>query len=348
MKSFVLATALALASASASAPARAQAGPGFRLVWDDFHTPWAEDTRWLFFSPGPTYTPDDAIVINTPFGIFARSKGTNETTGLPAFVNTLGHDAGPIAAFDHAKFLVVMNHFNDRGFLGFDAEPGQEISCAATVSGQVYGLDDQPFGDAVEDPGADPRLGAAAISAFDAETFVIFNFLVTNEAIYAFYERPAFARPPGDDFAAFSFAIPVLPRLPWERHRLRIAYDRSRGLVRWLVDGVEVYRLDTIGARIDRRFMLIDHGGTDEIVTPAQIDCGMALFDFLDGVGPTGRGLVQIDAESTSYFFPPVGEPFRMEFVDPDSLLEDRLFGQGASMEVGPFVVESVPVCDHE
>jgi hypothetical protein len=348
MKSLSIATALALASASASTPARAEEGAGFHLVWDDFDTPWAKDTRWLLFGPGPAYTADDAIVTNTHFGIFARSKGTNDKTGAPAFVNTLGHDAGAIAAFDHAKYLVIMNHFNSRGFVGFDAEEGQELSCAATISGQVYGAEDHPFGDAVRHPGADPRLGAAAISAFDPEFFVIFNFLLTNETIFAFYERPAFARPPDDDFAAFSFAVPVRARRPWERHRLRIAYDRSRGLVRWLVDGDEVYRVDTIGARIDRQFMLVDHGGHDEIVTPAQLDCGMALFDFLDGVGPTGRGLVQIDAESSSYFYPPVGEPVRMDFVDPESLEQDRIFGQGASMEVGHFVVESVPVEDDD
>jgi len=135
----------------------------------------------------------------------------------------------------------------------------------------------------------------------------------------------------------------VLTRKPWDRHDLRIAYDRARGRVRWLVDGVEVFRVDTIGARIDRRFMLNDHGGHDEIVTPAQLDCGMAMFDFLDGVGPTGRGLVQIDAINDSYFYPPLGEPFRMDFVDPESLPHNRLFGQGAAIEVGSFVVDSLP-----
>ena len=52
-------------------------------------------------------------------------------------------------------------------------------------------------------------------------------------------------------FAAFSFAVPVLTRRPSDRHRLAIAYDRAAGVVRWLADGKEVYRVDTLGARIE-------------------------------------------------------------------------------------------------
>lgn len=330
---------------AAALPAQAAPSPPYHVIWDDFSEPWASDARWLPFSPSPDYVADDAVLTSSPHGLHARSRGTNPLTGEPAFLNTVSQGAGMfLTPFDHAKWLVIMNHFSSRNVAGFDAVYGQELSCAATVSARVYGAAAQPFGHAVADPDTDPRLGAGAISAFDPETFVIFNFLLTNGMVYAFYERPAFARPPGDRFASFQFAVPVLARRPADVHDLRIAYDRARGVVRWLVDGWEVFRLDTIGARIDRRFMIIDHGGTDEIVSPAQLDCGMAMFDFLDGYGPTGRGLVQIEPDGGDYFDPRRGEPASVGFVDPDSDLSSRLFGQGASLTVRRFVVESLPV----
>jgi hypothetical protein len=343
MKSIALPLVVSLFILGVAPPAAAH-NPGYHVVWDDFSSLWSADTRWLVFSPDPSYSADDAIVTTSPGGLSARSRGTNPITGEPAFMNTVAQ--GPFSAFDHAKWLVIMNHFSSRNLVGFDAVPGHELSCEATVSGRVYGAAGHPFQSAAPFPDADPRLGAVATSAFDPETFVIFNFLLTNEVIYAFYERPAFARPLGDEFAAFAFAVPVLPRFPSQTHHLRIAYDRAHGRVRWLVDGWEVFRLDTIGSRIDRRFMLIDRGGADEIVNPAQIDCGMAMFDFLDGYGPTGRGLVQIDADDDTYFNPRRGAPHSLGFVDPLSDVESRLFGQGASMNVRRFIVSSLPTDD--
>jgi hypothetical protein len=347
MRNFSARLLLTLATLAASE--EAAACPGYRVVWDDFRTPWSTDTRWLPFVYG-AYDADDGCGVSTPAGLQVRACGSNAVTGAPAFRNTLGQSAGTLAAFDHAKWIVMMNHLSSAGLPGFDAVPGQRLTCEAVVSGEIFGTQAHPFGDAVEDPEADPRLGSVAISAFDAETFVIFNFLLTNRMVYAFYERPAFARAPGADDAAFQFLIPVAERRPWDRHRLAIAYDRAAGTARWILDGVEVFRVDAIGSRIDRRYMLLDHGGYDVALSPAQMDCGMAMFDFLDGYGPTGRGLVQLEAnDGDAYDDPRVGPSRGLDFVDPESLLSSRLFGQGAAMTVERFVVSSEPAGDpHE
>jgi hypothetical protein len=341
-----LSASILLALATLSAAGEAAADPGYRVVWDDFRTPWSTDTRWLPFVYG-AYDADDGCGESTSLGLRIHACGANAVTGDPAFRNTLGQSAGALAAFDHAKWIVIMNHLSSAGLPGFDAVPGQELACEAVVSGEVFGAKAQPFGDAVTDPEADPRLGAVAISAFDAETFVIFNFLLTNSMVYAFYERPAFARLPGADDAAFQFVIPVATRRPSDRHRLAIAYDRAAGTARWILDGVEVFRVDAIGSRIDRRYMLLDHGGYDVALSPAQMDCGMAMFDFLDGYGPTGRGLVQLEAnDGDAYDDPRVGPARGLGFVDPESRLSSRLFGQGAAMTVERFVVSSDPAGD--
>jgi Family of unknown function (DUF6081) len=331
----------ALAVSSSTGAARADAG--YPIFWDDFRSPWDTDPQWLPFIYG-TYDADDGCGVSTDRGLMVTSCGVNPTTGLPAFRNTLDHLSGPLAPMDHAKWIVLMNHFSTSGAVGFDAVAGQELGCEAVISGQVFGTEAQPFGDAVMDPRADLRLGSVAISAFDADTFVIFNFVLTNELVYAFYERPAFARAPGTYDAAFQFAVPVMRRSPGDTHRLAITYDRAAGTARWLIEGIEVFRVDAIGSRLpDRSHMLIDHGGYDVIVSPAQMDCAMAIFDFLDGYGPTGRGLVQIDPDPDDYFDPRLGSPARMTFVDPESLSTSRLFGQGAAMTVERFEMWSRP-----
>jgi hypothetical protein len=337
----LLAILTTLALVSPAGTARADAG--YDIVWDDFRSPWKTDTRWLPFVYG-AYQADDGCGTSTPWGLLVTSCGVNPTTRLPAFRNTIGHDGNSLAPMDHAKWIVLMNHFSSAGEPGFDAVAGQELGCEAVMSGQVFGTEAQPFGNAVIDPDADLRLASVAMSAFDAETFVIFNFVLTNDLVYAFYERPAFARAPGANDAAFSFAVPVMRRSPGDTHRLAIAYDRDAGTARWLIEGVEVFRVDAIGARLpDRKHMLIDLGGYDVALSPAQLDCAMGMFDFLDGYGPTGRGLVQVDANPDDYFDPRLGPPARMTFIDPASLPSDRLFGQGAAMRVERFDVWSRP-----
>lgn len=325
-----------------TAPVAARAD-GYRVVWDDFQSGFVADTPgapWLHFSAG-AFVADDGIVTTSGQGLSVVASGTNPITHAPAFTSTMGHETGWLTAFDRIKWLAIMNHTSSKGFLGFDAEPGKELACEATISGQVLGAWGHPFGVAAPFPSSDPRLGTVAMSAFDPETFVIFNFLLTNDLIYAMYERAPFLRDTQGDYAAFTYAVPVAFRCPHERHRLKIAYDKARGRVRWIVDDREVLRVSNIGARAGRAYMIIDRGGENVTVSPDQIDCGMGTFTFLDAYGPTGRALVQLDPDGGSYFDPRFGEPFQATFLDDDSLTSNRLFGQGAAMQVARYVVSS-------
>lgn len=343
MKSFTFSLVAAAAlTAAPPAPAAPPPNASYHLVWDDFHHGYhadSPDARWFTFSAGagpsgPLFRADDGHVSTGPFGLSVTA---------PSFTKTMGRDAGDLTAFDRVKWLAVTNHFSSRGVLGFDARLGHELACEARMSGQVFGVDQHPFGDAVWDPDTDPRLGAVALSAFDPETYLIFNFLLTNEVIYAFYEHPPFVRDVYGPYAVFAFAVPVQARQPYEWHDLAIAYDRARGRVRWLVNGQEVFHVDTLGARIDRSYLLIDRGGDDMPFAPAQLDCAMGTFTFLDGYGPTDRGLVRLDAPGKAYFDPLVGAPAELGFVDEDSDPGSRLFGQGAAMQVRHYVVSSRP-----
>lgn len=322
----------------------------FRTVWDDFRngfTTTGPNARWSL-SPVGSFVPNDAITTTSREGLRVVSSGVNPSTGQPAFVLTLGQDkdnGGLSGELDHAKWVVFANHQASSGFPGFDAAPGHVLSCETWISGRTYGTSAQPFGQNVANPNDDPRLAAVAMNVADTESSMVFDFFMTNERIYALYERGPFGRPVLGNYAAFSFMIPVAKRSAEHQEHLTISYDRDAGVVRWMVDGKEVYRVDHLGFRIDRKYMVLDNGGVEMPARPRQLDCGMGMFTLLDGSAPGGPdfGLVRLSSADPFYFDPARGEPVPQTFLDDESLESNRLFGQGASMAMARYVVSSVP-----
>jgi hypothetical protein len=320
---------------------------------DDFRDGFSAqgpDAEYFYFAAGP-YVGNDGIESTSSKGLRVISSGTNRRTGKPAFIRTLGQEDDGVGnpfglpgGIDHVKWLVYANHQTPGGISGFEAAPGQELSGQARISGRTFGTQAHPFGRAVKNPNDDLRLASVAFNSIDFESWMVFDFFITNERIYAFYERLPFGRTPDHNYAAFSYQIPLQERGdPGDTHDLRIAYDRSAGVVRWLVDGKEKFRVDRIGHRIDRKFMTLDHGGVEETVEPRQLDFGMGMFTILDGDLPSGKALVRLSNAPNFYFDPPQGEPTPQTFFDEESRASSRLFGQGAELRVGRLSVESAP-----
>jgi hypothetical protein len=201
-------------------------------------------------------------------------------------------------------------------------------------------------------PTDDLRLSGVAFNAIDFETFLVADFFVTNERIYALYERLPFGRPSSggslNEYASFTYTVPVATRSVGDQHQLKIAYDRSRGIVRWLISGKEVMRVDRLGYRIDRRHMVLDHGGTETLVQPRQLACGLGMFTLLDASRPgqsgpaqMADGLARLSSAPNFYFHTGLGQPNPQTFADPASLPSSRLFGQGAELNARNLVVSS-------
>jgi hypothetical protein len=337
------------------ASARAQLAPVYYVVWDDFHDGFTADApgaKWFHFSAGhlgepPAFFGNDGVETTSALGLRVVPSGTNPTSGEPAFTLTMAQeDDNPLALFgqlDHVKWLVYMNHTASSGFPGFDAAPGREVSCEAWISGRTYGTAGHPFGSNVADANDDPRLAALGIGAIDFETSMSFDFALTNRRIYALYQRLLFDAPAVERDAVFTFQIPIADRTTAAAHRLAVAYDRSAGIVRWLVDNREVFRVTRIGRHIDRAFMTLDHGGTERDVAPRQLDCGMGLSTLIDGYRPTNIGLARLSNLPYFYHDPAVGPPTPQPFVDNESFEASRLFGQGAEIGVTRYTVSSLP-----
>ncbi|MCG8916572.1 DUF6081 family protein [Actinokineospora sp. PR83] len=324
----------------------------FRIVWDDFSDGLRTEgpgAKWAHLPFGPT-TGRDGTITTSARGLRVSSRGTNPTTGEPAFTATVAQDdpGGFPGTLDHVKWMVYTNRTSSGGTLGFDTAPGYELSCETGFSGRTHGVAGHPFGARVPDAEDDPRLASAALLLQDLATDVAFEFALTNKTVYVYYERLPNSRTALGNYASFLYAIPVARRSPGRTHRLKISYDRSCGLVRWFLEGREVFRLDRIGHHLppaQRRHLVQDHGGVEQAVRPEQLAVGMGLFNFLDGAAPgrPGTGLVRLSTATDYYYDPVTGPPNPLTFADDRSLETSRLFGQGASLRMDRLVVAHRP-----
>jgi hypothetical protein len=345
--------AASILAAAAPADAGGQAKDIYFVTWDDFRDGFSEvgsdgwGAKWFYFAAGP-YVGNDGLIETGPKGLRVVAPGVNPDTGEPAFTLTLAQEeqnGGLPGGLDHVKWLAYMNHLASSGYPGFDAVPGREVSCQALISGRLYGTAGHPFGAAVDNANDDLRLAAFALNTIDFDSFVVYDFFFTNETIYAVYERLPFARGPVyGNYAAFTHTIPLAPYNPDELHHVKIGYDKAAGVVRWYLNDVEVFRVDQIGMRLPTRdYLTIDHGGTETIVSPNQIACGMGTFTLLDAHLPSRTALVKLSTIPGFYFHPEVGEPEPQTFLDEQSLESNRLFGQGAELNVLRYWVSSLP-----
>lgn len=326
----------------ATAPAPARADAGYQLVYDDFaggfNTP---DAKW-FLPPSGSFATGDGVPTASAGHLTVVPTGVNATTGKPAFAFTTGQEsAGGTGAEDQVKWIAVAAHPASSGIPGFDAVPGQVLSCKTSLAVDTYGTDKQPFGLAAN-PATDPRLASGALVALDMETRTVFDFLLTDKAIFAVYER---LRVPGSTYAAFTYMVPVAARTPDQAADLSISFDKSGGTVTWRIGATSVLQVKKIGYRsLDRSLLVLDHGGTEEPVSPRQLTCGYGMFTFLDAGFAGAPGLVRLSSTPGYYFAPRTGEPCPQTFLDEQSLPANRLWGQGLKLTSGPMIVSSEPV----
>ena len=303
-----------------------------------------EDFRNGFTTTGPDaawHTQDtagvpggDGVAHTSGLGLAVVPTGVNPRTGAPAFVSTTGQQAdGGEGTRDHVKWTAMPNRTADTGIPGFDVPATGALVCTTTLAVSTYGTEDHPFGTAVADAQADPRLACGSMITADLETASIFGFFITNARIYANYER---LRLPGTTYAAYTYAVPVADRAPGDVDTLRITLDRARSTVTWEVNGVPALSVDRIGHPVlDRAHQLLDHAGEPEDIAPRQLISGIGMFTLLDGaLGADATGLVRIDSAPSHYVDPRAGAPWPQKFLDEQSTPTHRLWGQGVALNV--------------
>ncbi|MEV7009998.1 DUF6081 family protein [Streptosporangium sp. NPDC051022] len=321
--------ALASVLLGAATPVSAEVtGEVEQLFYDDFQVG--------FDAVGPTakwVSARDGVPTTSGQGLNVKPAGTNPTTGDPAFVfTTPQEDDGGLGASDEIKWGATVNHTSSNGYRGFDVPADSVFRCEVALAAHAYGVAAHPFGTLVKHPQHDLRLASASVQAADPETGSIFSYFVTNERIYAGYARQP---KPGQNHASFFYAIPVKDRVPGQTNTLAVEFDKNANEVTWLVDGQQKLTLDDIGELVfDRKYLLVDHGGTPQPAAPRQLYCGFSMLTFLDGAGRNGQGLVRLSSQPNFYYAPRVGAPTQAQFHDDQSLAANRLWGQGLEIQV--------------
>lgn len=164
-------------------------------------------------------------------------------------------------------------HTSSNAYPGFDAVPGEMLSFTMWGSGQTFATASHPFGAAVIHPQSDLRLASFAMNVIDYQTGMVFDTWQTNTRIYPYYERLETSGPAR--YPRFSSVFPGVPRSPDGEAKLSLVYNRSAGVVRWIINDREAARVDRIGFPSADAIMLIDRGRRPQSAAPRQLKCGM-------------------------------------------------------------------------
>jgi hypothetical protein len=301
---------------------------------------------WFHIRMGSYASTDGRVTPVAGGGLHVAPPATNRRTGAPAFGLSLAPESkngGIPAVNDHAKWLAYFNQHSASGFPGVDAPPGTRVSGHARLTVRTFGTEFHPFGAAVRDAQADPRLAAFAITSIDVESWMVFDFFFTNRRVYAIYERLPFGRTDMRPYAAFTYAVPVAERTPDDWHAATIAYDAAAGSVGWTLDGAEVFRVTRLGQHLaSREHLVIDLGGEEQLQRPRQLAFGMGLFTLLDGALGSGPGLVRL-SDVSRYCAPHAADGAALPFVDEESRAGSRLFGEGAELSIASYLIAREP-----
>ncbi|GAA2879420.1 hypothetical protein Acy02nite_77900 [Actinoplanes cyaneus] len=234
--------------------------------------------RWRL-RPVGSLPAGDGVVHTTGDGIVIEPPGRDPETGEPAFAPSEG------GVTEHIRWAAFAGRVASTGVAGFDVRPGQVLTAGTEMAAQFFGTGKHHLGDTVTDPGSDLRLGMAGMICVDMESGLVFDFVLTQNTVYALYER---LPRPDRSHATFSYAVPVADRKPDQFHRFEVGLDPDAGTARWSLDGAEVLTADRLGTQsLDARYLKKSGGGAEELVVPRQVVLGFGLFT--DGV--FGQGI---------------------------------------------------------
>lgn len=270
------------------------------LFYDDFSSGFIPETA------GSPYTYFSAPA----GGLFAANDAAG---GVTAGYQSLTINSTPFrytdpTGLDHVKYLV----FQRRPYNA--PKKGAEIIYEGVISVQQTGLSVIPQVlqstsggiTGVNNVNSDIRLASAAINCLDPETLMVFDFLVSNEDIYAFYERLPFNRTEwggsGPNYIGFSHAIPVAKRDSADPGndfvKLAIAYNYKGNYIRWIINDVEVFKVNRIGYPLERKYRILEHNNVGQISSPArlirptQLQYGFGTLSLMDMYNPQNPGQV--------------------------------------------------------
>lgn len=203
----------------------------------------------------------------------------------------------------------------------------------------------------------DVRLGSGVLFLHDLDNDLYFDWLITNDRIYARYARDTLARAATPGYASFVFIVPVAERRPCDMNMLRVKLDSVNKSAHWFVGGHEVFKVTQVGKFLkDRNFMTQDLGGVQTLAFPTSVRISFGAVTLLDNYPTCKRAcdcnfpmirtalVNQGTAASPKQYDPLLGPPVPATYYDNQSLASNRLWGQGSIMNLKELAVyETLP-----
>ena len=237
----------------------------------------------------------------------------------------------PTSFLDHTKLVVIRNQ-------SISLDKDSLLVMEAEVDGmQNFGLLPSCYKDQISSLHSDFRIAGGAVNCLDLKPIdgdqpsnMVFDFIITNDTIWAVYERLPFGKRDfggNQDYQSFTCAIPIYSRNDPKRFvKLSIIFDRSRSEVHFLVEDEVRLVIDNIGFPLEE-YMIYNGGGIPTKVDLKRISFGFGTFSILDMTDPNDpyskTGLLQLNKDD--YY----EKPYDFTSVSDDPSKRLRLFGNG-------------------
>lgn len=314
--------------------------------------PAVELSDWNFDDACPVIGGVNSTWFQFNFGEFVANDGTL-TCGprgglLQSNPFTLAYPNGPVPQLDHTKWLA------------YDATPkfipaGGKLFVEWIMSLTAFNTTPNPFPAGVLQGENDIRLATGGAATIDFVNSLAFDFFLTNDRVYALYERLPFTRGFQGDYDSFSFLVPIAKRQPSTVHMLQLILDDAAKTVTYNVDGRHGLTVRSVGYRLPNKTPVADLGGVPADVFPASLVVGFGSFTLLDfypaateikscggGGNPScdypliREALVNAGDETALPMYNPVlGAPNLVSYWDPIGTTEgNHIWGQGVEIRI--------------
>ncbi len=291
----------------------------------------------------------DYVLINPHDGKLSRTK---KGLLLNSSTFTISRSQGLLGALDHVKWLCF---HKDTITVSGDETVYEAVMSAC----QLYNTDrpiPRELQPRVRNIHEDYRLCCSAMVLRDEITMIECMFLITNDAIYAAYQRQPSEKinlthgtgnpgHPGHSHnhseggdgrnrtASFASAVLVMRRgcgthdsdnLLDDSYKLGIGVESNRTTVKWYIGRKEVFSITRPGYRLVDEYQVLEHGGSAFLAQINSFKVGFGHYTFLDHQLPHNyaREHVHVDTSTDLSCHVPRSESGLVMLGEPDSYRE--------------------------
>lgn len=303
------------------------------------------DQNWDIFQLDDIYA-NDGVLTCGPNGGFLNSNPFTSTP--PVSLNQYVDNA---KWFGYERDLLIVPY-------------GGQLSIEWEMLVRVFNTVPNAFPDAVTQGPTDVRYGCGAANVRDFDSLVNFNFFVTNDRVYAVYERLPQHRGMFGFYAAFTYVIPVAKRCGSDWVKLKIVLDNATQSTRYYVNGLMVLEVFNSGNYLDGVFPVVDFGGIEEVRFPTSVNMGFGTFTGVDHYpaatnprnsntsNPANFPLIREALTNCGEFMswtmynPVLGSPNEASYWDPHGFnVGHHIWGQGVEVHIKKMEAYSITSC---